>query len=76
MVDDDTTFLSPDDFHRAQNITAITASETQSMPVLAPLNDPEMHYTYYEGDMMIQESDENKVKQIFSFSSFERIIFH
>lgn len=54
----DTTFLVPDDFDRAQNMSF---SETESSPVLVPLNDPEMHYTYYEGDMMIQESDENKV---------------
>ncbi|KAF7491962.1 Zinc metalloproteinase nas-8 [Sarcoptes scabiei] len=37
-------------------------SETETRPVVvSPLNDPEMHYIYYEGDMMIQESDEKKV---------------
>lgn len=38
-------------------------SASESAPVPVPLNDPELHYTYYEGDMMIQESDENKVIQ-------------
>lgn len=52
------TFLSYDDFSRAQNMTF---AESESAPVTIPLNDPEMHYTYYEGDMMIQESDEKKV---------------
>ncbi|KAH9424106.1 hypothetical protein DERP_004288 [Dermatophagoides pteronyssinus] len=55
----DTTFLSSDDFYRAQNMSF---SETEpKASVIMPLNDPEMHYTYYEGDMMIQESDEKKV---------------
>ncbi|KAI2806837.1 hypothetical protein BLOT_008796 [Blomia tropicalis] len=39
----------------------MTFAESESAPVTIPLNDPEMHYTYYEGDMMIQESDEKKV---------------
>lgn len=57
--DSNTTFLSADDFHRAQNMSF---SETETRPVVvSPLNDPEMHYIYYEGDMMIQESDEKKV---------------
>lgn len=33
----------------------------ESAPVPVPLNDPEGQHSYYEGDMMIQESDENKV---------------
>lgn len=58
---DSTTFLSRDDFSRAQNMNFSEAAESAPIPV--PLNDPEVQSnSYYEGDMMIQESDENKVR--------------
>lgn len=58
---DSTTFLSRDDFSRAQNMNFTEVAESAPVPV--PLNDPEVQSnSYYEGDMMIMESDENKVR--------------
>ena len=51
-----TTYLNNNDFDRAQNMTFM-ASESAPIPVLLSNSDS----NYYEGDMMIQESDENKV---------------
>lgn len=36
-------------------------TEAESAPVPVSLNDPEGEPSFYEGDMMIQESDETKV---------------
>lgn len=54
----DGVFLSNADFDRAQNMSSASLLAQESAPMARPLNDPEL---YYEGDMMIQESDEEKV---------------
>ena len=64
----DITFLSSDDFSRAQNMN-FTEAEAESAPIPVPLNNPEGKYAYYEGDMMIQESDETKVNSFCSTES-------
>lgn len=70
---DSTIFLSRDDFSRAQNMNFTEAAESAPVPV--PLNDPEVQSnSYYEGDMMIQESDENKVRT-FVFKQVKHLYF-
>lgn len=55
----DITFLSKDDFALAQMLE-FDEIEDRSTPV----DDPESSHTYFEGDMMIKETEEAKVLQI------------
>jgi hypothetical protein len=52
----DITFLSKDDFALAQMLQ-FDQDEAKSTPI----DDPESSHTYFEGDMMIKETEEAKV---------------